>query len=325
MDATCTPADIRYPNDMSILNDARLITEKFIDYLYLCFNSLFDSKPRDRRQIASKSYIAFTKKRRPNKKVRRKAIKKQLNFLKRNIGFLEGVLTMVTDIKSIGTSKFDRYMEKYEIVKEVYLQQLHMHKNNTRTVSDRIVSISQPHVRPIVRGKAGKPVEFGAKISLSLCGGFSYIDRLSWDSFNESGDLISQVEMYHQRFGYYPESVHADKIYQTRENRSYCKERNIRMTGKPLGRPAKITEENKEKVEVEKRQRHQDDIDRIAIEGRFGVGKRKYGLGLIKSKLKETSEADIYLSVLILNLDKICSKDIEEIKARNRIFSKMAG
>ena len=93
----------------------------------------------------------------------------------------------------------------------------------------------------------------------------------------------------------------------------------IRMTGKPLGRPKKETEKNKEELKVEKKQRYQDDIDRIAVEGRFGVGKRKYGLGLIKAKLKETSETEIFLSILVMNLDKMCSEELKEIKDRYKI------
>ena len=123
-----------------------------------------------------------------------------------------------------------------------------MYRNRVNKVDSRIVSISQPHIRPIVRGKAGKAVEFGAKISLSLSNGFSFIDNLSWDSFNESKDLIPQIKKYKERYGYYPASVHADKIYQTRENRKFCTDNNIRITRKPLGRPPKKTEENKEKL-----------------------------------------------------------------------------
>ena len=115
---------------------------------------------------------------------------------------------------------------------------------------------------------------------------FSFIDKISWEAFNESTDLIGQIEKYKKRYGYYPESVHADKIYQTRNNRYFCKINNIRITGKPLGRPAKKTDENRERLISEKKQRYQDSIDRIAIEGRFGVAKRKYGLGLIKGTSK---------------------------------------
>ena len=98
------------------------------------------------------------------------------------------------------------------VVHEVYRQQQEMFEKKTHRVSDRIVSITQPHVRPIVRGKAGKKVEFGAKISASSCMGYSIVDRISWDAYNESEDLKVQAEKYRKRFGYYPASIHADKI-----------------------------------------------------------------------------------------------------------------
>ncbi len=131
--------------------------------------------------------------------------------------------------------------------------------------------------------------------------------------------MIPQIKKYKERNGHYPASVHADKIYQNRENRKFCKDNNIRITGKPLGRPRKETGKNKEELLAEKQQRYQDDIDRIAVEGRFGVGKRRYGLGLIKSKLKETSETDIYVSILVLNLEKMCARELAEIKNKYRI------
>ena len=95
-------------------------------------------------------------------------------------------------------------------------------------MEDRIVSLSQPHIRPIVRGKAGKSVEFGAKLSASCFEGDVFLDRMSWDNFNESGDLKAQVEAYYRFTGYYPESVHADRIYRTISNRAWCKEKGIR-------------------------------------------------------------------------------------------------
>ncbi len=79
------------------------------------------------------------------------------------------------------------------VIKELYRQQLWMYENRTHKIADRIVSISQPHIRPIVRGKAKSNVEFGAKVSLSLIDGFSFVDKIGWDSYNESGDLIGQI------------------------------------------------------------------------------------------------------------------------------------
>ena len=79
------------------------------------------------------------------------------------------------------------------VVKELFRQQLYMYENRTHKMADRIVSISQPHIRPIVRGKAKSNVEFGAKVSLSLIEGFGFVDKISWDNYNESGDLIKQI------------------------------------------------------------------------------------------------------------------------------------
>ena len=82
--------------------------------------------------------------------------------------------------------------------------------------------------------------------------GYIFLDRVSWDNYNESGDLKSQVEKYKERYGYYPESVHVDQIYRTRENLKWCKERGIRVSGLPLGRPRKNVSEPREKASTEK-------------------------------------------------------------------------
>jgi hypothetical protein len=92
-------------------------------------------------------------------------------------------------------------------------------------------------------------VEFGAKLSASCYNGYVFLDRLSWDNFNESGDLKEQIAEFKRYTGFYPESVHVDKIYRTRENRAYCRERGIRMSGPPLGRPpANISKEKKKQA-----------------------------------------------------------------------------
>jgi len=211
-----------------------------------------------------------------------------------------------------------------EVLQELYNQQYFMWSHRTHRCDHRIVSISQPHVRPIVRGKAGSPVEFGAKISVSLIDGFCFIDRLSWENYNESTDFQMQIERYKDRYGCYPSSVHADKIYLTRENRRLCQKYNCRLSGKPLGRPKVVTQENKEKLRAEKKLRNQDYIDRIAIEGRFGVGKRRYGMDRIKSKLAITSECEIQITAIVMNLDKMMEAEMKEIKEMYKIRRKKA-
>lgn len=81
------------------------------------------------------------------------------------------------------------------VVSEVYRQQLWLWKNNKQSIEDRIVSLSQPQIRPIVRGKAGKPVEFGAKLSASCFEGYVFLDRISWDNFSHTMFLCVFVRL----------------------------------------------------------------------------------------------------------------------------------
>lgn len=180
-----------------------------------------------------------------------------------------------------------------------------MYTHRCHRIADRLVSLSQPHVRPIVRGKAGCPVEFGAKISVSLVEGVSFVDRIRWDAYNESLDLVGQIEAYRRRFGHYPASVHVDQIYRTRANRQFCHSKGIRLSGPPLGRPRKISEATAEQVKQEKQQSREDATARMAIEGKFGQGKRRFGLGRLMAKLAITSEAMIQISFLVMNLEHL--------------------
>ena len=171
-----------------------------------------------------------------------------------------------------------------------------MWENNTEKIEDRIVSLTQPHIRPIKRGKAGADTEFGAKISASCFEGYVFLERLSWDNYNEGGELKAQVEAYKEYTGYYPESVHVDKIYRTRENRKWCKEKGIRISGTPLGRPPKnMSREAKKQAQLDERVRNE-------IEGKFGLGKRRFSLNRVMTKLAETSETAIAVTFLVMNL-----------------------
>ncbi len=159
------------------------------------------------------------------------------------------------------------------------------------------MSISQPYIRPIVKGKAKASKEFGAKVAISMVDGYMYVDELSWDPFNESVNLQQTVEDYKKRFGYYPEAVLADQIYRNRDNRAFCKKEGIRLSGPRLGQPKAGETRIKERLEF------QDMGERNAVEGGFGVGKRKYGLARIMAHLKETAESVIVLQFIVMNLE----------------------
>ena len=254
-----------------------------------------DKKPRTYRKKARKNYLKIAKKRRVSRKERRDAIFKQLQYIKRNLSHIDNLINSGAELSSLSPRKYKMLL----VIAEVYRQQLWMYENESNRIDDRIVSISQPHIRPIVRGKAGKPVEFGAKLSVSCFENYVFLEHLSWDNFNESGDLETQVEAYKNYTGYYPSSVHVDKIYRTRANRAWCKERGIRISGSPLGRKPKNLSKETKKQAVD------DEIFRNIIEGKFGQAKRRYSLNCIMSKLPSTSETSIAIIFLVMNLSRL--------------------
>ncbi len=304
VDATCTPADVAYPTDLNLLNEAREKSEAMIDTMHASYVGQ-RRKPRTYRQKARKDYLAVAKQKKSSHKKVRKAIGKQLRYLKRN---LRNIDTMSAAGLLVHLS--NKQYRDLLVIKELFRQQQLMYESRGHRIEDRIISLSQPHLRPIVQGKAKNNVEFGAKISVSLVDGFTFVDRISWDNYNESCDLIDQIKSDHDRFGYYPESVHADRIYRTRANRHYCQVRGIRLSGPPLGRPRKATEANAEQLKRARQQHRQDELDRIAIEGKFGQGKRRFSLARVMAKLAATSEVVIMVSFMVMNLEKILSSGL---------------
>jgi IS5 family transposase len=170
------------------------------------------------RNIARKDYLLVAKKRRPTVKERTKAIKQQLQYIKRNLSHIQQLIELGVSLSELSNRQYKMLL----VVAEIHRQQLWLYENKKQKIEDRIVSLTQPHIRPIIRGKAGKKTEFGAKLSASCYDGYVFLDHISWDNFNESCDLKSVVEDFKTYTGYYPESVHVDKIYRTRENRAWC-------------------------------------------------------------------------------------------------------
>ncbi len=157
---------------------AREQTEAIIDVLYDASREKPKKKPRTYRKTARKGYLKVSKKRRPTKKQREKAIKKQLKYIERNLAHIEQ-LEKIAGFQNLSIQQYKNLL----VVAEIYRQQLWMSENKSNRIDDRIVSITQPHIRPIVRGKAGKPVEFGAKLSVSYVDGYVFLDRLDWNNF----------------------------------------------------------------------------------------------------------------------------------------------
>ena len=290
MDATACPQDIAFPTDLNLLSDAREKSEYLIDLLY--DPDFHKQKPRTYRRLARKRYLNTAQKRTKSGKTIRAAVGGQLRYLARNLRSINKLLDTYHQIP------FENGDYKYLLViNTVYQQQKEMYDERIHRVDHRIVSIHQPHVRPIVRGKSQAKVEFGAKIHVSLIDGISYLDEISWEAFNEGSHMMAYIEKYKSRFGYYPNEVLADQIYCTRANRKDLKLKGIKLIAKPLGRPPAVSN-------------HVRPGERNPIEGKFGQAKTAYGLDRIRARLIGTSETMIASIILVLNLVKLAGMGV---------------
>jgi len=295
LDATCCPSDIHYPTDIGLLNQARELTERVIDELHGQLLPQGHEKPRTYRKVARKEYLRFAKRRKYTQSQLRLAIRQQLQYVRRNLDTIAKQIEQGAKLEEISND----LQKKLTTISELYVQQKQMFDERTHKADNRIVSISQPHLRPIVRGKTNAPVEFGAKVATANIGGFTFVIHMEYDNFSEAKYLKESAEEYKRIFGFYPRVIIGDKLYGTRENRDYCKSRGIRLSGPRLGR------KSEEIKESEREQAYQDSRERNAIEGDYGTVKRKYGLALVMAKLHDTAQTAISFGFFVKNMERL--------------------
>lgn len=155
-----------------------------------------------------------------------------------------------------------------------------------------------------MRGKAKAPVEFGAKIAVSLVNWYLSLEHLSWDAFDEGGlsRRLWNVTMNTQA-----------RIHRGTGRQS------LPHPGKPAvpqgarhpfvrpkpDRPLRDKALHRQQLLEER----MESGERSAVESAFGVGKLRYGLDLIMELLQNTSEVAIHTSILMMNLWR-CLKDL---------------
>jgi IS5 family transposase len=295
VDATIAEQQMEYPTDLKMLNETREQLERIIEQV--CKEGSLHP-PRMYKKNARKDYLGLAKKKKKTKKNIRKGLRAQLQYVSRDLKYINKLLDENTSLKATLNK---RDWKLLQVIHEVYRQQKQMYTEDKRSIEDRIVSLYQPHVRPMPRGKDRVQTEFGSKQLVMLKDGFTHVQKISWDNFYEGVHLQECVEKYKELYGCYPEKVSVDGIFGNKENRRYLKEKGIMFVGKQLGRPPKMTSSEKRKLQKEM-------AGRNAIEGKFGQGKNRYGLEKIKARMKETSESWILSIYFIMNLVKLSER-----------------
>ncbi len=127
-----------------------------------------------------------------------------------------------------------------------------MYDSHFHSVPDRILSVSQPCVQPIVNGTARNPTELGMKLDFSVINDWICLEYHSFDAYNKSTKLQEMIESFRKRGSHYPSRVLTGKIYRNRDNLSYCKEHGIHLSGLALRRSRKGEEQNKPQDYIDK-------------------------------------------------------------------------
>lgn len=216
-----------------------------------------------------------------------------MQYIRRDVGY-------IVQFVQNGVKLTEKQKNRMNLVTTVYEQQRLMFESGTHSIPRRIVSLSQPWVRPIVRGKPHANTEFGAKLHISMVDGFARIERLDFEAYSESEDFWKAVYRYHDRYGRWPERILADKLYRNRQTLSFCKSHGIRLSGPALGKPPKAQELTRQL----KKQEYQNGCDRNVVEGVFGTGKTAYSLGRVSVRLEQTTRYVIGAALLLMNLMK---------------------
>jgi IS5 family transposase len=294
IDATVFPENIKYPNDVGLLNDVREWLVDNIKKLGKAVGKTYRTRPR----VARKEYLNYSKKKKKTKKTINTAKKKMLQHVRRNLKQIKDVIEM---IKAQERRIKRNIIDKIAVAEKIYSQQREMYTAKVNRIGDRIVSFHRPYVRPIKRGKSGKSTEFGAKGALSLVDGFLFLDHLEHAAYPEDKWTETHIKAYKEKFGKVPPYIAADQKYGSRDNRKLLDKEKIRASLKPLGRKSKGDNRADRWIKAKQKERNR-------IEGSFGHGKQHFGMDRVKYQGKDGSEMWTRCCLLAMNLQTAAKK-----------------
>ena len=303
-DATCYESEMRYPTDQRLLWEC---VEKTYGIMCELSGRLGVRRPRTKFLDVEKANLSYRKQRRHSNAQTRKMTRRLLNLLGK---ILKEIRRME---REHGAGELLTAKEKslVGVVTKVYRQQRkHFGSGNRReSIPDRIVSVSKPYVRPIVRGKEARSVEFGAKCNNIMVDGISFIEKLSFNAFSEGTRLRHCVKMHRRLFGVDVKRIGGDTSYAGAANRDFCKENGIQTSFAKRGRPSQG------KKETDYVRQELARVRATAMEGSFGTQKEHYAMRRIKARKKETEILYIFLGIHTANAVHLAERLLERQEA----------
>jgi len=284
IDATCYESSVRYPTDIKLLWESVL-------WLYqslVCGSKAHKNRlPRTKFNKWQNRMQVYQKQRKPRKSSRRSLNRGLLHLLNKLIDLTDQLE------KNHGWGRLPEELRRRATIKKVFTQQWEKFFKGKK-INQRIISLDKPYLRPIVRGKETKSVEFGAKVNKIQVDGISFIQKLSFEAFNEGTCLKNSVFMARKYIGKV-HSLGADSIYATNANRKYLTKNSIQTNFKRKGRAGKFEDQRKTLAKIIGKQRA------TRLEGSFGNEKQRYLLSKIRARTKNTEILWIFFGIHTAN------------------------
>ena len=304
-DATCYESDMRYPTDQKLLWEC---IESGYELMCEASRKLDIHRPRTMFLDVEKANLTYRKQRKHTKSQTRMITRRLLDLLNK---ILKEMRKMEREHRGVELFTV-REQERIAVITTVYRQQHnHFRSGDAReSIPNRVVSVNKPYVRPIVRGKEVKNVEFGAKCNNILVDGISFIEKLSFNAFNEGTRLPHCIKMHKRLYKVDVKKIGGDTSYAGNTNRELCTSNGIQTS---FVQKAKRAKEKREKDFV------REDLARVratTMEGSFGTQKEHYSMRRIKARLKKTEILYIFFGIHTANVVELADRLEKQDRAK---------
>ena len=295
-DATCYESHLRYPTDIKLMWEC---CEWLHKLLQKTCREQGERLPRSKYNEVAKARLAYAKQRKPKKSATCRMQRRLLKLLGKLIGQWNCLCRLYAPVIHLSAEQDKRIMA----IKEVHRQQTdHFNK---KEVKHRIVSIDRPYIRPIVRGKENKRVEFGAKVNNIQVDGISFIEHHSFEAFNEGTRLKQCVEYQESLTGVKVTRIGMDTIYANNENRKYCTERGITTNFVRKGPKPKD-----EQADISTARRIIGNLRATVMEGSFGNQKQHFGVGRIAARNRHSETLLLFFGIHMANTAILAARQL---------------
>jgi len=314
LDTTVVEANIHHPTDASLLADGVRVITRIVKKIKEAGVALAGTFRNRQRSLKNRIYeINKVLKRRSNEayqevreitgailKTARKVVAEAVSIVKE----AEDIIRQQgNEVKREVGALVEKLKESISRTEKIVTQTAAVQEGNLH-LPDRVVSIFDPDARPIKKGKANAPVEFGYKVLLqeaehSIITGYEVLRG------NPADDtlLLGAVEDHIETFGHPPHAIAADRGFGSSGNEKGCHKLGVKQVSLPRkGKISKARKAYQSQNWFKRLQRW-----RAGGEATISLLKRKYSLRRSLSRGYEGTTTWVGYGILAHNLFRLAT------------------